>query len=728
MEKFYPIIPNSKVFAFLICLFLFFLNINLVSASEINGTIDSTYKYAWGENIGWINFACDNNKCNVSVTDTGLSGYAWNSQYGWINLNPSTSGVKNNGEGILSGYAWSSGIGWIDFNGVTVDSNGDFLGYATIKSDSSKINFNCINAHSCSSSIFKVKTDWRPASTRHVANAGGRGGHVLPVPSLVASPLMAPVITPIVNTVNNVSNNISEIVSSISDSIFNLFKPKNLEKSVAIEIPKKTPAPFSSKWNILPVKAISSFVFAPLPYEVRTLAAKFPELDQTLKSVGIERLSDMGKLSGVTFNIAGLTELEKTVKNVGVEKLSDINNINGVALNVPQMSNKELEKTLEALGVKQVSDLDKLNSADLKTLGMSNIELKNTLKSLGIEKITDLGNLTSVALSVPGFSNMDQNMINGLGAGKIALIPGLPVTKFPLLAKQNMPSEFVFARADGELVDLNVALSIGDKGEVTQRIASLPGKILKLVVKPISKARSVTGYFVFKSATPKVAENLISRASLSASALFSMAGLVEEAPKQVPVEEKLVLSSFEYTDPDHDGIYTADVASPVVPGEYEVVTVIDYLDPVLGTRQMRMIDVVDPEGYVYEKNNGKETRIPSAIVSLYYLNNSTKKYELWPAKDYQQDNPQVTDVRGTYSFLVPEGSYYFQIEAPGYKSYDGKVFVVAEGSGIHENIELKSDSGLLAEFDWKTILLIVVLLLLVYNLFKDKLSKFFKRS
>lgn len=91
---------------------------------------------------------------------------------------------------------------------------------------------------------------------------------------------------------------------------------------------------------------------------------------------------------------------------------------------------------------------------------------------------------------------------------------------------------------------------------------------------------------------------------------------------------------------------------------------IDYIDPVLGTRQMRMTTVIDPRA-MFEKRDGKETRIPGAIVSLYYLNSTTKTYELWPAGDYRQENPQITDVRGTYSFLVPEGSYYFHVEAPG---------------------------------------------------------------
>jgi hypothetical protein len=211
-------------------------------------------------------------------------------------------------------------------------------------------------------------------------------------------------------------------------------------------------------------------------------------------------------------------------------------------------------------------------------------------------------------------------------------------------------------------------------------------------------------------------------------------GLVENLPAQagapapVPVEQKLMLSSFEYTDPDHDGIYTADVASPADPGQYQIVTVINYIDPELGARQMVMTAVIDPEGYVFEKNGDKETRIPSAIVSLYYLNLATKKYELWPAQNYQQENPQITDVRGTYSFLVPEGSYYFEVEAPGYNDYQGKAFIASEGDGIHQNIEMNSSGGWFSTFDWKTALLIVVLLLLMYNLFKDKLSRIFKRT
>lgn len=459
VKKFYSA-RKTTFLRFFVVIFFIFSSTNYVFASATQGTIDGTYKYAWGENIGWLNFGCD--KCNVSVTDTGLSGYAWSRQYGWINLNPSNSGVQNNAEGTFTGYAWSSNLGWINFSGVTINSSGEFLGYATIKSDNSRINFNCVNANSCGSADFKVKTDWRPYSVRPRG-----GGRLIPptatTPALSETPPISPPAAE--NLITGVSNNISTAINSAYDSFVNLFKPKDKPASPIAETPKIAPLSLKSQWGLLPVKAIKSFVFAPLPYEIRTLASKFPELDSILKKGGVERFSDIGKLTNVTLNIPGLAE-----------------------------------------------------------------ELNKTIKNVGINNLTDLNNLKSVGLNIPGLSDVNKIINPDIGTGNIALIKGTPLSKFPFVAKKNLPAEFVFARANGELVDLNVAMSINDKGKVVQKMSTLPGKTLRLVVKPISKARSVTGYFVFKASTPKVSKTVISRSALTASALFSMGSLVEQVP------------------------------------------------------------------------------------------------------------------------------------------------------------------------------------------------------
>ncbi len=159
---------------------LIFLSIPfIVFASITDGTIDNTYKYAWGENIGWINFGTSEG--NVHITDSELTGYAWSENTGWISLNCSNDSscstvdykVSNDGQGNLSGYAWSENTGWINFNptygGVSIDSSGNFSGYAWGE-NIGWIVFNCETTNSCGTVDYKVKTDWRPQSARPACN------------------------------------------------------------------------------------------------------------------------------------------------------------------------------------------------------------------------------------------------------------------------------------------------------------------------------------------------------------------------------------------------------------------------------------------------------------------------------------------------------------------------------------------------------------------------------
>ncbi|MFA6257757.1 MAG: hypothetical protein WC671_01955 [Candidatus Paceibacterota bacterium] len=136
---------------------LLFFSASYIFASETNGIISPSAQFAFGENLGWINFSCDN--CNVHITDTGLSGYAWSRQYGWINLSPNESGVTNNCAGELGGKAWSKSLGWIDFSGAIINAAGQFTGMAgTPGTKAGRINFSCDNCG--------VSTDWLQCSLR----------------------------------------------------------------------------------------------------------------------------------------------------------------------------------------------------------------------------------------------------------------------------------------------------------------------------------------------------------------------------------------------------------------------------------------------------------------------------------------------------------------------------------------------------------------------------------
>ena len=175
-------------------------HVSLARASSSDGTIDATNRYAWTENVGWIDLGSSDG--NVHVTDDGLTGYAWSELAGWISLDCSNTGscgtvdfgVDNDAEGTLTGYAWSENAGWIDFDpaggGVSIDSDGDFAGYAWGE-NIGWIVFNCATTSTCGTVDYKVSTDWRPLSVRggasssssssssvasSVASRGGGGG------------------------------------------------------------------------------------------------------------------------------------------------------------------------------------------------------------------------------------------------------------------------------------------------------------------------------------------------------------------------------------------------------------------------------------------------------------------------------------------------------------------------------------------------------------------------
>jgi len=130
-----------------------------VFASTTNGTINSTNRYAWSQNIGWIDFGCE--ECNIAITDFNITGRAWSATNGWIDLED----VKNTRTGDLSGTATGEKTGSIDFSDVSIDDNGYFRGYANGEI-TGLINFNCTNTNSCSISDFKVSTDWKPYDAR----------------------------------------------------------------------------------------------------------------------------------------------------------------------------------------------------------------------------------------------------------------------------------------------------------------------------------------------------------------------------------------------------------------------------------------------------------------------------------------------------------------------------------------------------------------------------------
>lgn len=103
---------------------LMLLLVTIINCQAIAGNIDPSgdgSQYAWGENIGWINFDPSLGP-GVTITNTNLTGDAWAENVGWIRLNPIGGGVIHDGSGNLSGYAWGENIGWISFSCGNTDN------------------------------------------------------------------------------------------------------------------------------------------------------------------------------------------------------------------------------------------------------------------------------------------------------------------------------------------------------------------------------------------------------------------------------------------------------------------------------------------------------------------------------------------------------------------------------------------------------------------------------
>jgi hypothetical protein len=97
-------------------------------------------KYAWAENIGFLNWAdagspSGSRGAKFFTRPAGgfFRGFVWSENCGWINLgngdgpyansNGTNFGVNANASGQLSGYAWGENIGWIN-----LDDAGVFVG------------------------------------------------------------------------------------------------------------------------------------------------------------------------------------------------------------------------------------------------------------------------------------------------------------------------------------------------------------------------------------------------------------------------------------------------------------------------------------------------------------------------------------------------------------------------------------------------------------------------
>src|SRR5690349_12388726 len=104
------------------------ISFGLAAESQAASTINAANKYAYGANVGWMDFRGDTNNGAV-MGEYVCSGNIYAANVGWINLGSGTPvnhiqyqnnaandyGVNHDGLGNLRGYAYGANIGWINF-------------------------------------------------------------------------------------------------------------------------------------------------------------------------------------------------------------------------------------------------------------------------------------------------------------------------------------------------------------------------------------------------------------------------------------------------------------------------------------------------------------------------------------------------------------------------------------------------------------------------------------
>ena len=122
------------------------LLLGLLASSRAATTIDTTNRYAYGGNLGWIDWVADTNNGAV-IGEYVCSGNLYSANVGWINFGSGTPtngiyyqnlsatdfGVNQDGLGNLRGYAYGANIGWINFEPTGAPTvnliNGQLSGY-----------------------------------------------------------------------------------------------------------------------------------------------------------------------------------------------------------------------------------------------------------------------------------------------------------------------------------------------------------------------------------------------------------------------------------------------------------------------------------------------------------------------------------------------------------------------------------------------------------------------
>jgi len=712
-----------------------------ISSSTVSGS-QTSCNYATqsgdAESNAWYAFACDNT--NFSVCSSFSQGLGNNGSPFEVNHIPTFTAISNTSGSISVGssvtftttasdpdasstvtlYVCKSN----DFTGTACGSGGELChssatasnptcSYTILSSDASGSQTyygNIIDNHNFSSASNPRSSTFTVASAASTSNGGGvsSGGSGPPTVSILindgqASTDSLDVILKLVAESNIVKMSISNS-PDFSNVAEEPYVPTKNWKLTEGNGQKTVYVKFFNNYG-----AVSNIVSDNIDYKAKvTIIKEISQLGQKVVDIG-------SKIGGL------FIPKPKPVEIPPIEKIVPI-----VPKETPEVFKGWDLMTTKPIGIFNMSSVP----SDIVFFADKFPQFNKLLQDVGINKLNDVKKLNSVQVTLPGFTQMAL-VKPDITSGSLPSLRGIPLFDLTFGEKGKVPTDIIFAKTGNELIDYNTNLSFDDKGNANQKITTIVGKPLELLIKPSKPVKNVTGFLVLRQKTAARNDLLppnYTKPKLAYLYKYLTASLTSpQQDKAAPqnIQTELLLQKFEYAE-NKDGFYIAKLNNPIIEGNYEIITVMEYKDISLAPKQIRLINVVDPEGYIYSQLPEGRLRIMGATVLLYWLNPETKKYEMWPANKFLQTNPVITNDTGKYSFLTPEGLYYLEVNAPNYINYKSDVFSVIKGSiGIHMDIELKKKTFLPAWLDWKFWIFVLLgcqLLFMVYSFFNKKRS------
>lgn len=95
---------------------------------------------------------------------------------------------------------------------------------------------------------------------------------------------------------------------------------------------------------------------------------------------------------------------------------------------------------------------------------------------------------------------------------------------------------------------------------------------------------------------------------------------------------------------------------------------------------------VTPAGGVVDKKNQP---IQGAKVSLYFFEPESQAWVLWDGSGFGIANPQQTDAKGQFSYLIPKGKYYFKAETKEYLTWTSEIFETSGPTPLSTKVQLE---------------------------------------